>query len=139
MKTVSLFVAALLVYNSLAFANEGAPTPGVSQVDAQKTTQVLRAKREVQQRGTGEKSRVKVRLIKGIEVKGYISKIDEASFAVTDKKSGKTTNVAYEEVQKIQGPGLSKGVKIGITLGVVGLVVAVTAIVVLAKCGSYCR
>jgi hypothetical protein len=49
-------------------------------------------------------------------------------FEVTDQ-SGKVTPLSYSDAQKVRGPGLSKGAKIGI---VVGAAVAVTAIVIAA-------
>jgi hypothetical protein len=72
----------------------------------------------VQKRGIGENSRVRAKLVNGTEVKGYISKIEEASFTVSDKMTGQTTTIPYADVQKIQGSGLSKAAKI--TLVAVG-------------------
>lgn len=127
MKIVSLLLVTLLVCRSVVFADQGAPTLGTPPTQAHETPQAARVKREVQKRGIGEKSRVKVRLLNGIEVTGYISTIEEASFAVTDKKTGQATTISYAEVQKIQAPGLSKGAKIGIA---VGLAAAVLVIVI---------
>src|SRR5882672_4647349 len=76
--------------------------------------QASKAKAEVQRRGSGEKSRVKVSLRNKSEVKGYISHIDADSFQVTDKKNGQVTTVAYTDVDQVHGPGLSKGAKIAI-------------------------
>jgi len=56
-------------------------------------------------------------------VKGYVSKIEESSFIVTDRKTGQTTIVSYADVQKLGGPGLSKGDLI--VLGIVGVAVVV--------------
>ena len=77
-----------------------------------------KVKAGVQKRGIGEKSRVTAKLVNEAEVKGYISKIEEASFTVTDNKTGQTTTMLYADVQKIQGAGLSKGAKIVIAVGV---------------------
>jgi hypothetical protein len=118
MKNVSLLLVTLLVCNSVVFAGQAAPTSGTTQIQTQETPQAAKVKAEVQKRGIGEKSRVKAKLVNEAEVKGYISKIEEASFAVTDKKTGQTTTMLYADVQKIQGPGLSKGVKIAIAVGV---------------------
>jgi hypothetical protein len=68
---------------------------------------------------------VKVKLANGTEVKGYVSKIEESSFTLTDKKTGKATIVAYADVQKVQGPGLSMGGKIALVAIGVGVVVLV--------------
>ena len=47
-----------------------------------------KVKLAVQERGTGEHSRVKVMLRDKTEVKGYISQIGPDSFQVTDKSEG---------------------------------------------------
>jgi hypothetical protein len=132
MKNVSLLLVILLVYNSVVFAGQTAPTSGPTQIQTQETPQAAKVKAQVQKRGIGEKSRVKAKLANEAEVKGYISKIEEASFAVTDKKTGQTTTMLYADVQKIQGPGLSKGGKIVIVVGV-------GAFIVLAALGLYVR
>ena len=93
----------------------------------------MNVKEQVQKRGAGEKSQVRITLVNGSEVKGYISKIDEASFVVTDKKSGQPTTVSYADVQKIQGPGMSKSAKIGITVAVVVGVLVVVVVVLAVK------
>jgi hypothetical protein len=108
MKYVSVLVITLLFFKSVAFAAQM----------AQGTSQVVKVKDQVQKRGIGEKSGVKAKLVNGTEVKGYVSKIEETTFDVTNK-TGQTTTIAYAEVQKVQGPGLSKGAKIGIGVGVV--------------------
>jgi hypothetical protein len=77
-----------------------------------------KAKMEVQKRGTGEKSRVRVTLSNKTEVKGYISQIGTDSFQVTSQKSGEVTTIAYTDVEKVRGQGLSKGAKIAIAVGV---------------------
>ena len=85
---------------------------------------------QLQNRGTGEKARVRVTLSSGIQVRGYISKIDEVSFELTDNKKGQTTTISYADVQKLQGPGLSKHAKIGIGVGVgVAVVVVIAAVI----------
>jgi hypothetical protein len=118
MKNVSLLLVTVLVCNSVVFADQAAPASGTTQVQTQEAPQAAKVKAEVQKRGTGEESRVKAKLVTGAEVKGYISKIEEVSFAVTDKKTGQTTTIPYADVQKIQGAGLSKGAKIVIAVGV---------------------
>ena len=82
-------------------------------------------KADIQKRAVGEKSRVRATLVNGVTVKGHISRIEEASFDVTDKKTGQTRTIPYQDVQKIQGPGLSTGAKIGIGVGVAVVRVAI--------------
>ena len=77
MKHTALVLAAALVFNSAA-VTQANQTKEASQAD--------RVKAEVQKRGIGEKSRVKVRLRNKVEVRGYISKIEDASFDVSDTR-----------------------------------------------------
>jgi hypothetical protein len=81
--------------------------------------QAANAKSEVQRRGIGERSRVKVTLRNKTEVKGYISQIDTNSFDVTDKKSGQSTTIPYEDAMKVRRNGMSTAAKIAIGAAVV--------------------
>jgi len=128
MKHFTLLLVAVLVFNSVA-------VPQATQT--QEASQAAKVKTEVQKRGTGEKSRIKVRLRNKAEVKGYISKIEDASFDVTDKKTGRATTIPYVGVEKIRGSGLSKGAKIGIIAGAAVVTVAVVIAVAVCRAG-YC-
>jgi hypothetical protein len=79
-------------------------------------TQSAKVKNEVQKRG--EQARVKVTLRDKTEVKGHISQIGADSFQVTDKKSGRVTTIAYQDVDRIRKQGLSTAAKIAIAAGV---------------------
>jgi hypothetical protein len=127
MRTLSLLLIALLVFSSTGSAAQMA-----------ENSQAAKIKAQVQKRGAGEKSKVRVTLGSGTVVKGYIGKIEESSFEVDGNKTGQATSIAYTDVQRIQGPGLSRGAKITIAV-VVG--VAVVAAVLGIGCAStaYCR
>ena len=126
MKHFTLLLVAVLVFNGVA-------VPQATQT--QRASPDAKVKTEVQKRGIGEKSRVKVRLRNKAEVKGYISKIEDASFDVTDKKTGRATTIPYMEVEKIRGSGLSKGAKIGIIAGAAVVTVAVVIAVGVCRAG----
>ena len=125
MKLVSLLLVSLLVWNEASFAGPATPARQALQSQTQEASQVAKIKAKVQKRGMGETSRVKVKLVNGTEVKGYISKIEEVSFTVADKKTGQTITVPYADVQKIGGPGISRGGKIALVAVAVGVVVLV--------------
>jgi len=125
MKVLSLLLVTLLVCNGAVFADQAAPAPGTPREQSQETVQAAKVRTKVQKRGIGGKSLVKAKLVNGAEVKGYISKIEEASFTVTDKRTSQTTTIPYAEVRKIQGPGLSRGSKILIAVTVVGVLSAI--------------
>lgn len=101
---------------------DGAPVKmRISQtVSSADEPQVAKIKAQVRKRGAGENSKVRVTLGNGTVVKGYISKIDESSSEVQGNKTGQATLIAYTDVQKVQGPGLSTGEKvaIGVAIGV---------------------
>jgi hypothetical protein len=102
-----------------------------------KTTEKIKAK--IKKQGIGEHSRVTVGLrdskdprnIK--ELKGYVSKIDEESFDVTNLKTNETTTVAYRDAAYVRGKGLPTAATVGI---IVGAVVGAILLIMLAACGS---
>lgn len=116
MRTLSLLLVVLLVFSSAGYAAQT--------VEA---TQAAKIKAQVQKRGAGEKSRVRVTLGNGTMIRGSITEIDETSFVVNASKTGQATAVSYADVQKIQGFGLSTGAKVGIG---VAIGVAIAAVVV---------
>ena len=128
MKRFTLLLVAVVVFNSVAVTQVAQP---------QDASQTAKVKIEVQKRGIGDKSRIRVRLRDKAEVTGYISKIEDASFEVTDKSSGRATTIPYADVEKVQGSGLSKGAKIGIIVGAAVVIVAVVIAVGVCRAG-YC-
>jgi hypothetical protein len=88
--------------------------------------QAEKIKMKVAKMGTGEKAKAKIKLRSGEKLKGYISSAGENDFVLTDKKSGKTTTIAYADVDEVGKPGLSQGTKIALL--VVVAVVATAAI-----------
>jgi hypothetical protein len=88
-----------------------------------------KVKAEVQKTRMGGHVRVTL-LEPPSEVKGLISTIRDDEFDVTREKTGETVAVPYSNVEKLRGPGLSKGAKIAIGVGiVVGVLVVIVAIV----------
>lgn len=135
MRILSLLLVALLVFSSAGFADQPALTTETQQGQAAEAPQAAKIKAQVQKRGAGEKSKVRVTLGNGTTVKGYISKIEETSFEVNGNKTGHATSISYTDVQKIQGPGLSTGAKIGIGVVAGAAIVVVVIVVELAKTG----
>lgn len=84
-----------------------------------------KVKDQVQHRGVSENSPVKVALRDKTEVRGYISQIDAESFQVTDKKSGRARTVAYADVDRVGGSGMSKAAKIALGMGIGGILAGV--------------
>ena len=68
--------------------------------------------------GTGESTRVKVKLRDKAKLEGYISDAGPENFTITDRKTGVATTVAYPQVKSVQGNNLSTGAKIAIGVGI---------------------
>jgi len=68
--------------------------------------------------GTGESTRVKVKLRDKAKLEGFISDAGPETFTITDRKTGVATTVAYPQVKSVQGNNLSTGAKIAIGVGI---------------------
>lgn len=77
-----------------------------------------KVKANVLKLGTGESTRVKVKLRDKTKLEGYISDAGPETFTVTNRKTGVATTVAYPEVKSVQGNNLSTGAKIAIGVGI---------------------
>jgi hypothetical protein len=102
-------------------------------------TEVAKIKSEIAKRGTGEKARVKITTRDNKSVRGYLTEIGDSSFVLVSKDSNAPRTLAYSDVTKVSGPGLSTRTKVGIGVGAFAVGVGITATVILAKCGAYCR
>jgi hypothetical protein len=96
-------------------------------ISAQSNTDnaVEKMKTGVFRRGTGEKSKVVVKMKDGTKMKGYISQTGEDSFDLTDSKTKQPTAVAYRDVAQVKKQGLSKGAKIALGIGIAAAVTVV--------------
>jgi small nuclear ribonucleoprotein (snRNP)-like protein len=132
MKAIAfLLIAALTLDSSRSACQTLAPSDG--------TKQAAKAKAEVQRRGIGEKSRVRVKLRDGTEVRGYISKVEEHSFDVTDKKSGTITSIRYDDANELHRQGMSKTAKILIAIGIAAAWIGIaTALACHSEGGPHC-
>jgi len=73
--------------------------------------------------GTGESTRVKVKLRDQAKLEGYISEAGAETFTVTNRKTGLATTVAYPQVKSVQGNNLSTGAKIAIGVGIAATII----------------
>lgn len=73
--------------------------------------------------GTGESTRVKVKLHDQTKLEGYISDAGAETFTVTNRKTGVVTAVAYPQVKSVQGNNLSTGAKIAIGVGIAATII----------------
>ena len=115
MKLAALFLVIALATNSIALPARQATEAPNQNSDSKNAA---KAKAEVQKRGIGKQSRLKVTLRNQTEVKGYVSRIDDASFQITNPKTQDVTTIAYADVKKVRRPGLSRRVGTAIVVGV---------------------
>ena len=88
-----------------------------------------KVKSEIAKRVAHKKTRVKIKLRDGGEVKGNIDQANDTGFTLTEDKTGKRLDLSYNSVEKVSGRGMSTLTKVGIAVGVgvivVGIFVAV--------------
>jgi len=115
-KLLTLMIVGLLV-------NLGGVRLAYAESKEEKQTRFAeKVKTNVLKLGTGESTRVKVKLRDHSKLEGYISATDPESFTITDRKTGVATTVAYAQVKSVQGNNLSTGAKIAIVAGIAGAI-----------------
>ena len=102
-----------------------------STIFAQPTTDntLEKIKTDVSRRGTGEKSKVVVKLKNGTNLKGFIAQTGEDSFDLVDSRTKQTSAIAYRDVAQVKKQGLSTGAKIAIGVGIAAAVTVVVLVV----------
>lgn len=88
-----------------------------------------KVKTQITKLGTGKDAKVEVKLKDSTKLKGFVSKIGDESFVVTNDKTGDSTEIPYPQTKQVKGNNLSNGAKILIG---VGLIVAFTVILYVA-------
>ena len=121
-------VAFMLVLAPLARFAQAQPQSG----DEQKTASIKAA---VEKRLASKKTKVKVKLRTGNELKGRIEQADENGFTLTQDKTNSEVKISYADVEKVSGRGgLSTAARIGI---IAGIAVGVLAIVVIVAVRNF--
>ena len=108
-RCLSVILAGLLLFGvntSFIFAQ--------TKADDNKAANVEKVKASVAKRGTSEKNQIRVKMLNGTKLKGYISQISDDSFTLTDSKTKQPTVIAYSNAARVEGRGMSGGVRIGI-------------------------
>jgi hypothetical protein len=127
-------IAAMTVACLLALALLGQQTPAASPAADKEARLAQKVKAGILKLGVGPETRVDVKLKDKTRLTGYVSEINDSSFAVTDLKNGETRTVAYPNVVQVKGNNLSTGAKIAITVAVI----AAVAIVLYIVRGAFC-
>ena len=118
LKTNISLLIAILIFQFLFIA----PTFAQNLTGEAETSKVKTA---LTKSGTGEKSKVKIKLRDGREIKGWIAELNTDNFVIADSKTTNRTTIAYTDAVKVKKSGLSLGAKIGIAALIVGAVAAV--------------
>ena len=84
----------------------------------QQLDQAAKVKAEVVKRFNKKEEHVKVRLRNGTEVRGYITQTSDNGFTLSNEKTRTGTDIAYADVQHLEGRGMSKTKKIAIAAGI---------------------
>jgi len=107
-----------------------APLMRVAQAQTQQGTASIKA--TVEKRLANKKTKVKVKLRTGEEVKGKLDQSDDVGFTLTQDKTNKQVQISYADVEKVSGRGgLSTAAKIGIVAAIAVGVLAIVVIVAL--------
>jgi hypothetical protein len=111
-KLLSLSLIALLTNPA------GMPPAYASSKEEKQALFAEKVKASVLKLGSGEATRVRVRLRDKTKLEGYVSGAGEEAFTVTNPKTGIATTVAYPQVKSVQGHNLSTGAKVAIGVGI---------------------
>ncbi len=100
------------------------------QQPAQEDAQTAKVRAEVAKRVAQKKTRVKVRLRSGGEVKGKIDQAESEGFSLTEDKTRKKLDLSYTAVEKVSGQGMSTKKVLLIAGGVVVAIIVTLAVIV---------
>ncbi len=112
------FIVNLLV-STLFLSFIGVPSVAAKSKEEKAAEFAAKMKTEIAKLGVGTDARIEIKLRDKTKLKGYVSKVGEESFAITDPNTGTETNVPYPNVTKATGKNTRIGKGTTITLLVV--------------------
>lgn len=116
---------------SLALILILAPPPRLAnaQTPPAESAQAAKVKAEVVKRLANKKTRVKIKLASGEELKGRLEQAEDSSFTITEDKTGRKVETSYGAVAALKGRGMSTITKVAIVGGIAVGVLAIAVIV----------
>jgi len=137
-KVSALILTIAMALEGTGIAQEVITVPGDFQAQVL-DDKAAKAKAEVTRRGTGEKSKVRVKLRDKHEWKGHITQIDDDSFELqidpdwldTLPIKDRRVTIRYAKVEKIRGArprAATVGIAIGMTVATVAILVALVVL-----------
>jgi hypothetical protein len=112
-KNLSLFLVGSLMLSLFAVPSALAKTK-----EEKEAALAAKVKAGVAKLGAGADTKISVKLRNKAKLKGYVSRIEEEAFFITDAKTGVETRVDYGDVTQAKGNNLSTGAIIAIAAGV---------------------
>ncbi|HEX8130638.1 MAG TPA: hypothetical protein VF527_16175 [Pyrinomonadaceae bacterium] len=120
-----------------------APVAAGAQKQSKEERRAAKVKSQIALAGTGTEARVAVKLRDKSELKGYVSEMGTEQFALTDEKTGATTDIMFAQVEKVKlRPRLRTALKENFTvkkmakgfiLGAAGFLMFVVAVCALSS------
>jgi hypothetical protein len=117
-RLAAMLLVPALLSNSVAFAAKKPADPAVM-------------KAKIQARGVGQG--VRVTLADQTEAKGLIVAIGDQTFTLKPKKSREARQIEFAQITGVHNDHLTRGQKVGITVGVTATAIAIFAIVLVVK------
>jgi hypothetical protein len=112
-----MFKKTLIILTVFAVCIAASPISVLGQTDQKRVERAGKVKEKIQKLGTGQSAVVKLKLYNDTEYKGFVSKVGDDDFEVTDTARNAHT-VRYDDVRSIGGKNMSTGTKIAIGLGI---------------------
>jgi len=112
-KTLSLFLVGALLLSLFAVPSALARTK-----EEKEAALAAKVKAGVAKLGAGKDAAISVKLRNKTKLSGYVSRIEEEAFVITNAKTGAETRVAYGDVTQAKGNNLSTGAIIAISAGI---------------------
>jgi small nuclear ribonucleoprotein (snRNP)-like protein len=100
-----------------------------AQQPARETEETAKLKSQIAKRISNKKTKVKIKLRDGKELRARIAHADENGFTVIDDRTQQPLELAYSDVVSVKGRGMSTGLKIGIIAGSALVVIAVVGVI----------
>ncbi len=99
------------------------------QSESTDAARLAKVKSEVTKRLANKKTRVKVKLHDGGELKGRLEQANDVGFTLTEDKTNKAIELTYGAVDKVSGRGMSTMAKVGIGAAIgVGLLAVIVVV-----------
>jgi hypothetical protein len=131
-KNLSLFLVGSLLLSLFA-----TPAALAKTKEEKEAALAAKVKNGVAKLGAGVDAKISVKLRDKTKLKGYVSRIEEEAFFITDAKTGAETRVAYGDVTQAKGNNLSTGAIIGIAAAVaVGVTLLIIYLTIKANEGG---